>query len=73
MNKEYDYIEIPDYEKLYTGSPNEQLGISRLFSSNMKILEKTILIYPPCVVHVTRVIILCLQFIQNNLCKLKWK
>ena len=39
MNQEYENIEIPDYEKLYTGSPNEQLEISRIFSSNMKILE----------------------------------
>ena len=39
MNKEYRNMKIPDYDKLFTGSPNEQLEISRLFTSNMKILE----------------------------------
>ena len=39
MNKEYGNMKIPDYDKLYTGNPNEQLEISRLYSSNMKILE----------------------------------
>ena len=39
MNKEYKCIEIPEYEKLYTGNPNEQLQISKIFHSNLKILE----------------------------------
>ena len=39
MNKEIKSMKIPEYEKLYNGKPNEQLEISRIFSSNMKLLE----------------------------------
>ena len=39
MNKEYKCIEIPEYEKIYTGNPNEQLLLSQIFYSNLKILE----------------------------------
>ena len=39
MNKDYKCIDIPKYEKLYTGNPNEQLQISKIFHSNLKILE----------------------------------
>ena len=39
MNKEYEDVKVPEYEKLYKGNPKEQLEISRMFMSNMKILE----------------------------------
>ena len=39
MNKEYEFMKVPEYEKLYKGNPKEQLEISRMFMSNMKILE----------------------------------
>ena len=39
MNKELNSIKMPEYRKLYDGKPNEQLEISIIFNSNMKILE----------------------------------
>ena len=39
VNKKYESIEVPDYEKIYEGNPKEQLEISRIFIRNMKILE----------------------------------
>ena len=38
MKKEQE-VEIPKYELIYNGNPNEQLKISRIFNANMKILE----------------------------------
>ena len=40
MNKEYDKMKIPEYEKLLDGNVDEQLILSKIFSSNMKIMEK---------------------------------
>ena len=39
MKKEVEISRKPEYEKLYSGNPNEQCEISRIFRSNMKILE----------------------------------
>ena len=39
MNKELKSIKMPEYRKLFDGKPNEQLDISRIFNSNMKLLE----------------------------------
>ena len=39
MNKEVKSMKIPEYKKLYDGKPNEQLEITKMFNSNMKILE----------------------------------
>ena len=40
MNKEYDQINIKDYEKISSGKVEEQLKVSELFKQNMKILNK---------------------------------
>ena len=40
MNKEYLINEIPKYEKLQNGDVCDQLLISTIFTSNMKLLEK---------------------------------
>ena len=39
MNKDYKCIKVPAYEMLFTGNPDEQLEISQIFYSNLKILE----------------------------------
>ena len=38
MNK-IEFIKRPEYGKIFDGNENEQYQISRIFSSNMKILE----------------------------------
>ena len=38
-NEQRIQIQIPEYEKNYTGNPNEQLVLSQIFYSNLKILE----------------------------------
>ena len=40
MNKEYDQMNIIDYEKISSGKVEEQLKVSELFKQNMKILNK---------------------------------
>ena len=40
MNKEYEINEIPKYEKLQNGDVSDQLLISKIFTSNMKVIEK---------------------------------
>jgi hypothetical protein len=40
MNKEYKINEIPQYEKLQTGYVSDQLLISKIFTSKMKVIEK---------------------------------
>ena len=40
MNKEYDQMNIIDYEKISSGKVQEQLKVSELFKQNMKILNK---------------------------------
>ena len=40
INKEYAINDIPEYEKLQNGNVNEQLLISKIFSINMKVIEK---------------------------------
>ena len=40
INKEYENIEIPEYEKIQNGDVSEQLLISKIFTSNMKVIEK---------------------------------
>ena len=39
MNKELKSIKMPGYRKLCDGNPNEQLEISQIFYSYLKILE----------------------------------
>ena len=39
MNIDYKCIKVLAYEMLFTGNPNEQLEISQIFYSNLKILE----------------------------------
>ena len=39
LNKEYNKMEIPEYEKLLSGNVQDQLKISKIFNSNMKIME----------------------------------
>ena len=40
LNNEYEINEIPKYEKLQNGDVSDQLLISKIFTSNMKVLEK---------------------------------
>ena len=39
-NEQSKEMNIPEYERLFDGSVDEQLQLSKMFSSNMKILEK---------------------------------
>ena len=39
-DEQYKEKYTPEYERLFDGSVDEQLQISKMFSSNMKILEK---------------------------------
>ena len=40
MDKEYENIKISEYKNHQNGNVSEQLSISKLFTSNMKVIEK---------------------------------
>ena len=40
LNNDYSINEVPKYEKLHNGDVSEQLLLSKVFTSNMKVIEK---------------------------------
>ena len=73
MNKEIENIIRPEYEKLYYGNVNEQRQISRIFNSNMKIIqnikeENVSTLLGPCD-QICSASAVC----TDTLYKLKWK